>query len=97
MQYIRLQLTDDQLQITAKHGGGNVMVQGGAFSQGCVSLLQIINTIMEKTQYKDTLKKVSLPIPEKEYHFVGFSNDIITQNTVPSSSKADFIHRKYIF
>lgn len=71
------------------------MVQG-AFSQDCVSLLQLINRIMEKTQYKDTLKKVTLPIPETESLFVGFSNDI-TQNAVPSSSEADLLHRKCIF
>jgi hypothetical protein len=51
---------------------------------------------MKKTQYKDTLKKVTLPIPETESLFVGFSNDI-TQNAVPSSSEADLLHRKCIF
>lgn len=69
----------------------------GAFSQDCVSLLQLISRIMEKTQYKDTFEKVTLPIPETECLSAGFSNDNITKNTVPSSSKADLLHRKYMF
>jgi hypothetical protein len=52
---------------------------------------------MEKTQYKDTFEKVTLPIPETECLSAGFSNDNITKNTVPSSSKADLLHRKYMF
>jgi hypothetical protein len=31
---------------------------------------------MEKTQYKDTLKRVTTPIPETECLVIGFSNDI---------------------